>query len=288
MTNQQNERSNNGKRIVLIMLAILLIAAIAFGAYTYSKYVTSKDGSTSAPVAKWGFTVTMQPGDADGDIFGFSQYYSNDGTAANAEANIIDGASGNVVAPGTKGSFTFSVSGTAEVQAKITADLTVTNDVALVMEKKSESPTNFTYNPVRFTLSKAGEGGQYTAVDGGSNLTLKELETTVEGLFANDNTINPGEDAKGAGTYKIEWAWAYESENFKVNESLTLDSKDNVNALDTLLGKASSSNFTGLTDDKVTINGATYVCDVDNDANSTTLAFSLKISVEQTGITPGN
>ena len=286
MTNQQNERSNNGKRIVLIMLAILLIAAIAFGAYTYSKYVTSKDGSTSAPVAKWGFTVTMQPGDADGDIFGFSQYYSADGTAANAAADIIDGANGNVVAPGTKGSFTFSVDGTAEVQAKITADLTVTNDVAIVMEKSGETTTNFTYNPVRFTLSKLGEGDQYEAVDGGSDLTLKELETKVEGLFTNDNTINPGENAQGAGTYKIEWAWAYESESFTAG-SVNLN-KDNVNALDTLLGKASSSNFTGLTDDKVTINGATYVCDVDNDANSTTLAFSLKISVEQTGITPGN
>lgn len=286
MTNQQNERSNNGKRIVLIMLAILLIAAIAFGAYTYSKYVTSKDGSTSAPVAKWGFTVTMQPGDADGDIFGFSQYYSADGTAANAAADIIDGANGNVVAPGTKGSFTFSVDGTAEVQAKITADLTVISDVVIVMEKSSETSTNFTYNPVRFTLSKAGEGGQYTAVAGGSNITLKELETEVEALFTEDSTINPGEKAKGAGTYKIEWAWAYESESFTAG-SVNLN-KDNVNALDTLLGKASSSNFTGLTDDKVTINGATYVCDVDNDANSTTLAFSLKISVEQTGITPGN
>ena len=286
MTNQQNERSNNGKRIVLIMLAILLIAAIAFGAYTYSKYVTSKEGSTSATVAKWGFTVTMQSDDSEaGDNFGFSQYYEADGTAAKAEANIIDGTNGKVVAPGTKGSFTFSVSGTAEVQAKITADLTVTSDVALVMEKDGESTTNFTYNPVRFTLLKENDSSTFDAVDGGSNLTLNALKTKVEGLFTNDNTINPGEEAKGAGTYKIEWAWAYESESFTAG-SVNLN-KDEVNALDTLLGKASSSNFTGLTDE-VTINGAKYVCDADNNANSTTLVFSLKISVEQTGITPGN
>lgn len=285
MTNQQNERSNNGKRIVLIMLAILLIAAIAFGAYTYSKYVTSKEGKGSATVAKWGFTVTMQSDDSEaGDNFGFSQYYKADGTAANAEANIIDGTNGKVVAPGTKGSFTFSVSGTAEVQAKITADLTVTSDVALVMEKDGDSTTNFTYNPVRFTLSKLGDDSQYTAVNGGSNLTLKGLEAEVEGLFANDNnTINPGEKAEGAGTYKIEWAWAYESNNFTAG-SVELN-KDNVNALDTLLGKASNINFEGLTDDEVTIENTPYVCDVDNEANSTTLAFSLKIRVEQTGIT---
>ena len=287
MTNQQNERSNNGKRIVLIMLAILLIAAIAFGAYTYSKYVTSKEGSTSATVAKWGFTVTMLSDDSTaGDNFGFSQYYEADGTAAEAAADIIDGTEGKVVAPGTKGSFTFSVSGTAEVQAKIVADLTVTSDVALVMEKKGESTTNFTYNPVRFTLSKAGESNQYTAVEGGSNITLKELETKVNELF-NNVTVNPGEEVKNAGTYKIEWAWAYESESFKVNESLTLDSKDEVNALDTLLGKASYSDdaFTGLTDEVTIDNTNYYVCDVDNDANSTTLEFSLKIRVEQTGIT---
>ena len=39
MTNQNNDKSKNGKRIALILVALLLIAAIAFGAYTYSKYV---------------------------------------------------------------------------------------------------------------------------------------------------------------------------------------------------------------------------------------------------------
>ena len=32
MTNQSNEKSKNGKRLALILLALLLIAAIAFGA----------------------------------------------------------------------------------------------------------------------------------------------------------------------------------------------------------------------------------------------------------------
>ena len=59
MTNQNNEKSKNGKRIALILLALLLIAAIAFGAYTYSKYVSSGNGSGSATVAKWGFTITV-------------------------------------------------------------------------------------------------------------------------------------------------------------------------------------------------------------------------------------
>ena len=57
MTNQNNEKSKNGKRLALILIAILLLVAIAFGAYTYSRYVTRDSGNGEATVAKWGYTI---------------------------------------------------------------------------------------------------------------------------------------------------------------------------------------------------------------------------------------
>ena len=228
MTNQQNERSNNGKRIVLIMLAILLIAAIAFGAYTYSKYVTSKERSGGAQVAKWGFTVTI--GDSTKqdytDSMGFANDYDANGALKNETSAIISAntASTNVVAPGAKGGTSFSVSGTAEVLAKLTAGMTGTQ---IFINIKDENGNTYQYKPVVYT---------YGSVSG----DISEINTELEKL---EQTIQPNKSVTIANN-DITWEWAFEA-----TEGLTLDkvsgdgadtlkiSADDVNVLDTALAQ---------------------------------------------------
>lgn len=202
MTNQQNERSNNGKRIVLIMLAILLIAAIAFGAYTYSKYVTSKEGTGGAQVAKWGFTVTI--GDSTKqdytDSMGFANDYDVSGALQNETSAIISAntASTNVVAPGAKGGTSFSVSGTAEVLAKLTAGMTGTQ---IFINIKDESGNTYQYKPVVYT---------YGSVSG----DISEINAELENL---NKTIQPNETVTITNS-GITWEWAFE-----VTEKVSLD-----------------------------------------------------------------
>ena len=201
MTNQQNERSNNGKRIVLIMLAILLIAAIAFGAYTYAKYVTSKEGTGSATVAQWGYTVTIGDTQTHTDDFGFSKNYSYLGQAQGSATGAVISTvrSNNVVAPGAKGSFTFSIEGTAEVDAQLTASIAKMKDIYITVENGG---TTLYYFPVLFNV---------TGAETKENLTLWELKTWAEGFTKKLEAGNT--DYSTAKEYTVSWDWDYSVTN---------------------------------------------------------------------------
>ena len=227
MTNQQNERSNNGKRIVLIMLALLLIAAIAFGAYTYSKYVTSKEGVGSATVAKWGYTVTIGDSDAAGytDDFGFSKNYTTSGaTDSAADAVISTIESNNVVAPGANGSTTFSITGEAEVTAKVTATL----DGDQIFLHIKNGGNTYIYTPIVYT---------YNEVSGDIDTVNDELATFTSDLAANADTINLTNKV-------VSWEWAFEKEagatlnkvSGNGDETISITA-DQVDILDTALGQ---------------------------------------------------
>lgn len=204
MTNQSNEKSKNGKRLALILLALLLIAAIAFGAYTYSKYVTNQKGTGSATVAKWGYLLNIgKAEDAKGDSFGFSQYYTTEGVASdnNTEngAAIVGGvASTNVVAPGAKGSFTFSIEGTAEVDAQLTASIANMKDIYITVKNDN---TTLYYFPVLFTVTATGEESLPT------NVTLWDFKTWAESFTKKLEAGNT--DYSTAKEYTVSWAWNY-------------------------------------------------------------------------------
>ena len=261
MTNQQNERSNNGKRIVLIMLAILLIAAIAFGAYTYSKYVTSKEGTDSAKVAKWGFEVTI-----DDSNNGFSTMYGTDGTSETVETNAVVKGSANVVAPGTNGNvISFSISGTAEVDAKITAALSNEKDVYLTL-KKGDTEDTVTYRPIVWTLQKDSE--EATTYD-----TIEKLAEAVGKITVD---IKAGSSATTAGSYTIGWKWAFE------NADVTFGTEPvDANILDTFLGQLATETSPTLSDYSVEVGEETWTVS----GYSVEVDFDLSVSVAQTGIT---
>lgn len=262
MTNQNNEKSKNGKRIALILLALLLIAAIAFGAYTYSKYVSSGNGSGSATVAKWGFTVEME----NGDNAGFSTKYNADGEAdTKGNAIVADTTTeGNVVAPGANGSLTFTVGGEAEVLAKISATVEVNNEVSLTLQKgESESVT---YYPIKYKLND----GSSDVVNAG---TMAQVKAYLEGESFT-KTIAAG-DTLDSKTYTLSWEWIFEGENLTVGESTTIDCDE----LDTILGQIASNSESPETYTILDSNGDPWT--VTASEAVTTVNFSIKIAITQ-------
>lgn len=242
---QNTQKNSNKKSVFVIALLLLLVAVIGFGGYTMSKYISSKSDNGTASVAKWGFTVT-----ANGDgLFGKEYKYdagknaSIVNTGAGASLTVKADNEESRVAPGTTGSMTFSIGGTAEVKSKIEVSLTG-NDV--VLKYTTATVTDGEYAPVKWTLKKTGGTG--TLLNGG---TFAQLTTELAKLNA---TVEANAAYANAGEYTIEWAWAYESGN---------------DALDTFLGTIANT--------PATTTDGTYT-----KATGTTTAISFNLSVSVT------
>lgn len=243
---QNAQKKDNRKSIFVIGLLLLLVAVIGFGGYTLSKYVTKKDASGSASVAKWGFTVTSETNNLFGKNYKYDTAKNSSVVTDDTTATLTVKASDteNRVAPGTSGSMTFTIAGTAEVKAKVAINMTVNKDVVLkytVGEAAAEE-----YKPVKWTLKKNNAN-----VDGAVGVDLATIKTKLDteaDYAAGGAAIND--------VYTIEWAWAYES------------GKDE---LDTLLGwKASNTPVP---------EGYGYA--IVDEGTNTTIDFALNISITQ-------
>lgn len=256
---QNTQKNSNKKSVFVIALLLLLVAVIGFGGYTMSKYISSKTDSGTASVAKWGFTVSA---DAS-KLFG-SNYEMKSGAASSTVTNEADAtkltvkasnADSKVVAPGTTGSMTFSITGTAEVKSQIAVSLTG-NDVVLKYKTSANEETPLAYAPVKWTLKK---GASDVLVNNGS---FTELQTGLKGLNA---TLDPNANYENAGEYTIEWAWAFETGSDDTEKTLN-------NKLDTFLGAIANKSDT-------TKDGTnTYT---KAEGTFTTINFNLSISVTQ-------
>ena len=248
---QNAQKKDNRKSIFVIGLLLLLVAVIGFGGYTLSKYVTKKHADGKASVAKWGFKVSA---DAK-NLLGSEYKYDGTNSTVNAGGDKVTvkakTSEGNIVAPGTTGSMTFAIDGTAEVKAKIEVKMNVTSDVVLKYKTTAAPETTpVEYYPVKWALKKTVNTATTTVA---GNLTLEGLKNELKKLNA---TVEAGAEYAHAGSYTIEWAWAFE-----VDET--------TNELDTFLGKI--ANKADATDDKYT----------KQDGTSTTFEFTLDISVTQ-------
>lgn len=258
---QNTQKKDNRKSIFVIALLLLLVAVIGFGGYTLSKYVTKKSETGSASVAKWGYTI-----EANADkLFGTKYTFDNKNsvvTDSNAKLTVAaSDAKTNKVAPGTTGSMTFSVKGTAEVLTQIKISIAEENFSDVVLKYTEGEDTDVkTYAPVKWTLKKDGAA---TALVDGKTLTdvkeaLAKLYKTAEGkdvATAVNTTIND--------KYTLSWAWAFETGANDNEKALN-------NELDTLLGMIAHDN-------RVTANGNYKKAE----GTSTEINFTLDISVVQ-------
>lgn len=113
MKRNENKQSLTKKIVAGTGLALLLALVGYTGANTYAKYITEGQvASQTATVAKWGVVIT-----ADTNASGFGSDYT--GGAKVSKDGVGVSASATVVAPGTHGSFTFTVSGAPEVSSKL-------------------------------------------------------------------------------------------------------------------------------------------------------------------------
>lgn len=247
MNKNENKKSLK-KPLILGGIAVLLTLIGVAGGNTYAKYITSKNvPAQTATVAKFGFVINANTTNL------FSTKYAKDGDAVSMTKNdsgLGVAAISATVAPGTSGSMTFSINGSAEVATKLSFAMTDANIKDVTMGD---------YQPVKWTLN-----------DGTTNLAENTtLAKVKDKLLADGEEFAPMTTVNK--TYTLSWAWAFEG------------TETNANVMDTLLGYASAKAsyseamaYVGLNSD-----GKAYVSSDVYEAAVTTVSFDLAIKVEQ-------
>ncbi len=289
---ERSEKKSNKRIIAIAALLLALIILFAFGGYTMSKYISSKSVTGSAQVAKWGYTVTVK---AD-DFFG--EQYKTGKIETNTSATGIDVKAGGdykVVAPGTEGSMTFGIAGTAEVLAKVSIkmdELTAGAGVKDVQLKanlyadktKSDTAQAVTYSPIKWTLKKGSSTttdwttvSAYTGCDG---VALSAIETALEAMYSTN--MEPNATTAIDDVYQLSWKWGWDNTGalFTVTGSdSNPDSTLTQNNGDTILGAIANHTGTGAAEGE--IGGGTALTYFVDDSSVTQIAFKLSITVEQ-------
>ena len=206
-------------KIASLMVMLCLVTTCAIGT-TFAKYVTGAEAEDYARVAKWGVKI-----DIAGDDM-FDDTYVADDNALAGRLSVHSNSGDNVVAPGTSGSTTFTITGNPEVAANISISFDYTSDI--VLPGGAVAGQTEAYYPVVFTLTqtKGFDGAAMNVQIAQGN--LEAIKTAINGFSQNYDADELVLDAE----FVLSWEWAYESGN---------------DALDTLLGDiiASDANARG-------------------------------------------
>ena len=237
------------KHLVIVSVVLMVALVIGMGAMTYAKYISSYNaGEQQATAAKWGFVVSADASELFGtDYTKNGEYATVVGTDAGVAVNANTSA-GNIVAPGTKGSMTITVSGESEVlaQLKIDADANMSD---IVYDIDGD-----TYYPIKWTV---------TGLTSGTGTVTGSLQEVLEALEDESAVIQP------SGTinkqYTISWEWA-----FSVNNET--DVKDSVIGM-----LAAGKTYTDMNNSL----GTAFTAETDFSNCKTAIQFDLSITVEQ-------
>ena len=231
----------NSKSLIVVAMLLMVTLVLGMGAMTYSKYVSEQDVPTQqATAAKWGYVITVNADNMLGAKY-------EDGIVADAGDDVVSASISNaVVAPGTGGSMTITVTGASEVRAKMT--ITVAGGSTDIYLND--------YYPIKWTLTeKVGDGAATTLVNG---LKLSDVVTALNGKTA---TMEAG-TASVTRVYTLSWSWAMGD-----------GSTDNQ---DTFIGFLANGGKTVAQINQIL--GTSYADDV---ANSTALNLDITVKVEQ-------
>lgn len=268
-------KTRKNKKLLVVVAMVLMIGLVAgMGAMTYSKYITTSSvPAETATAAKWNYVLSANAT----NLFGTQYKEGNADTVAttNEDGTVVvrSSSSAKVVAPGTSGSMTITVSGESEVLAQFKMQMTCT-------EIKCA-----TYAPIKWTLKK-GEGALVTDVTLAEFLTKLNEQTVIAEW--NTNAF------KFATTYTISWKWALTEPTDATTKTTCM--------YDTLIGyKAAGaawntgdgikvSTLVGATGETfaefATENGVTYEGGSSNIVTSMTIDFSATIEQVQVIPTP--
>lgn len=122
-------RSDNAIVKFTMLVLILTMLSLCLVSNTYAKYTSTFAESDTAIVAKW----DVSAGDASTtiDLFNSSKIYDTNGVTdytqvGTDDTDVTNGTADGIIAPGTWGSFFYSVSNNSDVNATYTVDYTVT------------------------------------------------------------------------------------------------------------------------------------------------------------------
>ena len=241
------KKNQTKKRVGFVAVMLMLVIAIcATAGTTLAKYVSSFETvSNNATVAKWGYTMTVNESKM------FSKQYGEVNTTTNL-AKISDSAvvvksstENNVVAPGTTGSMSFTLFGSADVDAEL--KLTIANgtdDFKTVKLAKSAEDSS-AYYPIKWAVDAnlANDGTpawsttDVTEVKDLANLFKTALNSKISGATVGVDKTNsnvliiklPAGTDLGTTGLKVTISWKWDFETTKTPDG-------NYNAEDTLLG----------------------------------------------------
>ena len=188
------------KLATVLMVAVLITTSVVSS--TYARYAVGGSGGDSARVAKWGVKVTTSTKGM------FATTYKNqeklDGASAGQTVSVSSSnANENLVAPGTRGSTTISLSGTPEVAVDVKFVMGVQADVKIPKNTAitSTSTLETDYTPVRFTLTDSfgNELGRGTIND------IKAAFNNLSKQYAPNTDLTE--------TYTLSWEWATDVNN---------------------------------------------------------------------------
>lgn len=206
-----------------LLVAVLLTTSVISG--TYAKYVTTNSGSDTAQVAKFGVVINVND-----DLGLFDTAYAKEDSAYSGTLSVKSETTAQLVAPGTKGSMSFNITGMPEVATRVSIDFGTDSKAiqlpagdymlpAGAFEAAEKTVTTTTaYEPIKFYFGT-------NAIDNSTvyDLTLTELQSAMETAFTKD--YDPNYNFGTGSTYYLGWSWAFED-----------TSVADVNFLDTYLG----------------------------------------------------
>lgn len=251
MRQTNTRKKNNLRSMIIVALLLLLVAVIGFGGYTLSKYVSNKTERGTAQVAKWGYTVEANATNLFGKNYKFDAGKSIIASAGDTDLTVSASTAtdNNLVAPGTTGSMTFSIKGSAEVKAKVSIEVTDVKDIVLNYKNNGVAAAD-PYFPVKWTLKK----GTSLVKEGTLAEIAAELNNDKYDIAYDPNSTAINDE------YTLSWAWDFGAADVTTEND----------HLDTLLGMYAKDNA-------LNKNG-TYEVAADT---STEVKFTLKISVTQ-------
>ena len=270
------------KKILVVAAIALMIALVSgMGAMTYARYITSSQvPAEQATAAKWGFVVTADTSNLFSSDYTLNGTYAtpvttNTGVAVNAYADT------KLVAPGTSGSMTVTVSGVAEVRARLSLKSLYKDDQKDYLDISIPAGTDpfddsarKKYNPVKWTLNKKVGDDEAEDVDDATNVDLETLLTA----FEDESTDIPAGSSISV-VYTISWKWDFNAE------------EDALSLQDTLIGyKSAGLPYAGATDDvkdlsdALAYDGEVYAAHItlaDYNAITTQLKLGFTVTIEQ-------
>lgn len=246
MNKSRTQRTYKLKKYMLV-LAIVLMMAIVFGmgAYTYARYAsTHSTGDQTANAAKWGFEISADTSKLFGSDYTLEMgkalaTVTDSGVAVKAE-------SGNdVVAPGTEGSMSISISGKAEVLARLIFTINGTPTDIYVGD----------YAPIKWSVTT---GTQTVVSDTTLSGALSALQSDVLNNIKTGGIIPISETV--SKSYTLSWKWSFTGGN---------------DTYDTVIGLMSAGK-------SVSDINALYGADTVTAGNySTSVSFAFTVCVEQ-------